>query len=85
MVSSTAVSGSGSCIGEELGDLLFAAVNVARMLDKDPEECLGRACEKFIERFDRVEQLALARGIGMKDAPKQQLVALWQEAKSQEK
>ena len=76
-----AASGCGERTGEELGDLLFAAVNVARMLGQDPEECLDKSCEKFIGRFTKVEQLAREQGTDLKSAPVERLVALWQEAK----
>ena len=46
-------------IDEELGDLLFAAVRVASTLDKDPEQALHSACEKFIKRFTAMEQSIL--------------------------
>lgn len=45
-------------IEEELGDLLFAAVNVSRFLKVDPEEALTRSCEKFISRFAKMEEIA---------------------------
>ena len=77
-----AASGSEAQIGEELGDLLFAAVNVARMLHQDPEERLDKACEKFIGRFTQVEQLVLKRGIDLKTASAEQLSNLWSEAKA---
>ena len=79
-----AASGSQERMGEELGDLLFAAVNVARMVGQDPEECLGHSCEKFIGRFAQVERLARERGIAMEAASVQALLALWQEAKARE-
>ena len=53
-------------IQEELGDLLFAAVNVARMQDVDPEEALLRATQKFMKRFALVEQKA---GTALKPCP----------------
>jgi len=37
---------------EEIGDILFSAVNIARFLKVDPENALHRACEKFIRRFE---------------------------------
>ena len=49
-------------IDEELGDLLFAAVRVASTLDKDSEQALHSACEKFIKRFTAMEQSILASG-----------------------
>src|SRR5436190_3717090 len=67
---------------EEIGDLLFAAANLARKLDVEPETALRRATAKFERRFRRVETLAAERGIGRNlDA----LEALWQEVKAEEK
>jgi len=66
---------------EEMGDLLFAAANLARKLDIEPETALRRATAKFERRFHQVEALAKARGIGRDlDA----LEGLWQEVKAQE-
>lgn len=67
---------------EELGDLLFAAVNVARFLDADPEKSLGDACDKFTRRFGRVEAAAEKRGGSLKDMPPDALLALYEEAKA---
>jgi MazG family protein len=49
-------------VAEELGDLLFAAVNVARRLNVDPELELRRASTRFVERVERAEQLAAEKG-----------------------
>jgi uncharacterized protein YabN with tetrapyrrole methylase and pyrophosphatase domain len=49
-------------ITAELGDVLFAAVNVARRLNVDPELELRRATERFVERVGRAEQLAAREG-----------------------
>src|ERR1700731_1169323 len=69
-------------VEEEMGDLLFAAANLARKLDIEPETALRRATAKFERRFRRVEELAAERGIGPDlDA----LEALWQEVKRSEK
>ena len=63
---------------EEVGDLLFAAANLARKLDIEPETALRRATAKFERRFRALEQLAKERGIGPDlDA----LEALWAEVK----
>jgi len=68
-------------IEEEVGDLLFAAANLARKLDIEPETALRRATAKFERRFRRVEALAKERGIGRDlDA----LEELWQAVKSEE-
>ena len=49
-------------VAEEIGDLLFASVNVARRLNVDPELELRRASDRFIERVERAEQLASRAG-----------------------
>ena len=67
---------------EEIGDLLFAAVNLARKLKVDPEVALRRATHKFGSRFRAVEQLANQRGITMETATLQELDLLWDEVKS---
>lgn len=71
-------------VAEELGDLLFAVVNAARFLQVDPEDALNRATDKFISRFQRVEQGAAASGADMKELPLSTLESLWQQAKQQE-
>ncbi len=71
-------------VAEELGDLLFAVVNAARFLQVDPENALNRATDKFISRFQRVEQGAAASGADMKELPLSTLESLWQQAKQQE-
>lgn len=67
---------------EELGDLLFAAVNVARHLGIDPEAALRAASTKFRSRFDEVERLAGERMIDMASADIAALDSLWDEVKS---
>lgn len=65
---------------DEMGDILFAAANLARKLDIEPEAALRRATEKFERRFRQVEALAAERGIGPDlDA----LDALWEEVKQE--
>ena len=71
-----------AALDEEMGDLLFAAVNLARKLDIEPETALRHATAKFERRFRWVEALAAERGVGRDlDA----LEALWREVKTQEK
>ncbi|MGN0570722.1 MAG: nucleoside triphosphate pyrophosphohydrolase [Candidatus Fimenecus sp.] len=70
---------------EELGDLLFAAVNAARKLHIDPEEALTAATDKFQKRFTKVEALAKARGVDMENTPLEMLDRLWDEVKAEEK
>ena len=70
-----------AALEEEMGDLLFAAANLARKLEVEPETALRRATAKFERRFRQVESLAAERGVGRDlDA----LEALWQEVKSAE-
>lgn len=71
-------------MAEELGDVLFSAVNVSRFIKTDAEEALTAASDKFLSRFTAVEKLAGERGIDMKSARLDVLDALWDEAKSAE-
>ena len=73
--------GDPDAVAEELGDLLFAAVNVSRFVKVDAEDALNAATEKFIRRFARVEEKAKAQGKDMKDMTLTELDALWDRAK----
>jgi MazG family protein len=73
--------GERAAVEEEVGDLLFAAANLARKLDIEPETALRRATAKFERRFRRVEVLAKERGIG-RDLD--ELEELWEEVKAAE-
>jgi tetrapyrrole methylase family protein/MazG family protein len=66
---------------DELGDLLFAVVNVARHLRVDPESALRAATNKFRRRFEALEHLAATRGIDVQTAGLDALDALWHEVK----
>ncbi len=68
-------------IEDEFGDLLFSCVNVSRFLNVDSEEALTNATDKFIKRFQFVEQLAAENDIVMKDASLEELDLLWDKAK----
>jgi len=66
----------------ELGDVLFAAVNLARWMKLDPEEALRTANRRWIDRYERVEALALARGLVLTDLSPEAKDQLWNEVKS---
>lgn len=66
---------------EELGDLLFSAVNAARFISVDAEEALTRSSDKFLSRFATVERLAKERNINMEKSSVTELDKLWDEAK----
>ncbi|NCE63496.1 nucleoside triphosphate pyrophosphohydrolase [Pseudoflavonifractor sp. 524-17] len=68
-------------VEEELGDLLFCAVNVSRFVKADPEEVLTQATDKFIRRFREVERLAAETGTPMEEMSLAQLDELWERAK----
>jgi nucleoside triphosphate diphosphatase len=68
-------------VEDEMGDILFAAANLARKLDIDPEAALRRATAKFERRFRALERLAAERGTG---ADLDALEALWHEVKHRE-
>ena len=69
---------------EEVGDLLFAAVNVARFLGADPEIALKKANRKFQNRFQWMESAAAAEGQRLADVPRARMEELWDLSKSQE-
>jgi MazG family protein len=72
-------------VGEEVGDLFFAAVNVARMIGHDPESALKGANRKFRRRFRHVEDRLRETGRKPADATLTEMDALWDEAKEREK
>lgn len=66
---------------EELGDLIFSAVNVSRFLKVDAEEVLTAATDKFVARYKKVEALAQESGRPMDALSPQELDQLWNQAK----
>lgn len=71
-------------IRDELGDLLFAVVNVSRFLDIDPEEALNLTSERFIRRFSYIEKQADLKGLSTGDMTLEEMDRLWEQAKSLE-
>ena len=74
-------SGDADAVTEELGDLLFAAVKVARFAGIDPEQAAHAACEKFIRRFAAMEAAAADSGVPLEQRTLAQMQPLWQQAK----
>ena len=68
-------------IADEIGDLLFVAVNIARTLDVDPETALERSNRKFERRFRFIETSVKRQGRELKDASLAEMEDLWNEAK----
>lgn len=71
-------------ITEEVGDLLFACVNVSRFLEVNEEEALNKTIDKFIKRFSYIESAALKNNKTLKEMTLQEMDELWNEAKKQE-
>ena len=69
----------------EVGDLLFAVVNLARHVGTDPEDVLRQTNLKFERRFAAIERALAARGKTLMDASLAEMDALWDEAKAAEK
>ncbi len=74
----------GAKVEEEIGDLLFAAVNLARFLQVDPEIALKNANAKFSRRFREMERLARASGRAFEKVPRGEMESLWEAAKRRE-
>ena len=68
---------------EEFGDFLFAAVNLGRFLNADPEICLTNATNKFIKRFEKMENTSKERNRKLTDLSLQELDDLWNEVKKE--
>jgi tetrapyrrole methylase family protein/MazG family protein len=65
----------------ELGDLLFTLTNVARWLEVDAESALRDTCDRFVERYARMEQAARARGLDLASLPLEEQDSFWEEVK----
>ncbi len=76
--------GSMAEVEEEIGDLLFTVVNLARHLNVDAETALRRANDKFATRMRAVERLARARGIALQDLSEEEREHLWMQVKDEE-
>jgi ATP diphosphatase len=74
----------GDAVAGEVGDLLFAVVNLARHVKADPESILRAANRKFERRFAAIERALAARGKSPRDATLAEMDALWDEAKVDE-
>ena len=70
---------------EEFGDLLFVVANLARHLKIDPESALRSANAKFTRRFERIEAQLAARGKSPQESDLEEMDALWDQAKAEEK
>lgn len=77
-------AGDTAAVRDELGDLLFAVVNVARHLGVEPEAALRAATLKFRRRFEQLEVLARERGLVLQTAGLEALDTLWAEVKTGE-
>lgn len=74
-------SGESAHISEEIGDLLFACVNTARLLKVDPELALGEATEKFMRRFIAMEALILSDGRHFEGMTLEEMDLYWEKVK----
>jgi ATP diphosphatase len=79
------IKAGGENSGGEVGDLLFAVVNLARHLDADPEAMLRAANLKFEQRFGEIERALAAKGKTPQDSTLAEMDALWDAAKAQER
>jgi MazG family protein len=68
-------------IESEMGDILFAAVNLARFLKIDPELALKKSNQKFARRFREMERLAKEQGLAFQNVPRPQMESLWEKSK----
>jgi MazG family protein len=74
----------GKEIEGEVGDILFAAVNLARFLKIDPEIAMKKASGKFNRRFREMERMAREQGTTLAEVPRERMEELWEEAKGRE-
>ncbi|MGH7273167.1 MAG: nucleoside triphosphate pyrophosphohydrolase [Nitrospiria bacterium] len=72
-------------IGQELGDLLFSLVNLARFTQVDPEGALRETTRRFIDRFKEMDRIARAQGRPLHELTLEEMDALWEQSKNKEK
>ena len=80
-VSEAVESGAQCDIEEEIGDLLLTVTSLCRKLDVDAEAALNKATEKFINRFERIENIVLAENKNIKSMSMQELDEIWDKIK----
>jgi len=78
------ISGNNQHIEEEIGDLLFAIVNLSRHLNISSEDALRKTNQKFIRRFKKVEEGIKAKGKKLIEASLEEMDSIWNEAKHNE-
>ena len=74
----------GKSIESEVGDLLFSALNLARLLKVDPVKALAGANRKFVERFGKLERRVADMGSRVEDLPLADLDRIWEGVKLEE-
>jgi len=71
-------------IEHELGDIMFALVNVSRFLDVNPDEALRKCNKRFISRFEYIGKKLAEKGLTYEDVSLEEMDRLWNEAKTVE-
>ena len=77
-------SGNQDAVRDEIGDLLFAVVNLARHLDVDPDQALRGTNAKFIRRFGFIESSLTEQGSSLSESTLDEMETLWAAAKTEE-
>src|SRR5262247_587184 len=83
VISSTAAQRQRERLEDEIGDMLFVIINIARYLKIDSESALKRANRKFKARFRYMEAELAKQGKSLEETPLEEMEALWQKAKSE--
>ena len=68
----------------EFGDLMFSLINAARLYDINPDNALEKTNQKFIKRFNYLEENTIKKGLSLKDMSLDEMEAVWQKAKGDE-
>ncbi len=80
-IKAAVASGDNAAVAEEMGDLLLTVTSLARKLGVDSEESLYNATNKFIDRFEKVENTVLAQGKKVEDLTMKELDSVWDDIK----
>ncbi|MGB9697193.1 MAG: nucleoside triphosphate pyrophosphohydrolase [Ignavibacteria bacterium] len=75
---------TGDEVEEEFGDVLFALVNYARFLKINPEDALRKTINKFVHRFNKIEQYAQENNLNIADMPLEEMDVIWNKVKKQQ-